>query len=272
VHKILRPRTGLASLNLGEVWRYRELVYFFAWRDILVRYKQTVIGIAWAFVRPLLTTAVLVILFGKIAKLPTGELPAPVIALSGVLIWQLFSNAFSDSSGSVVANSQLVSRVYFPRLILPISGVVSSIVDSFVTLVMLAILLAWYRIPISATVVWIPFFMALCVGVALSGGILFAALFVRYRDVRHLLPFIVQLGLYLSPVGFSSANIPERWRFLYSLNPMVGVIDGFRWAIFGGRNPIYLPALAISISLTVIVLLFALVYFRTTERMFADII
>jgi lipopolysaccharide transport system permease protein len=272
VHKIIRPRKGVASLELGELWRYRELVYFFAWRDILVRYKQTVIGVAWAFVRPLLTTVVLVIIFGKIAKLPSGELPYPVVALAGVAMWQLFASAFGDASGSVVGGSQLVSRVYFPRLILPISAVVSAIVDSLITMIMLAALLVWYRIPLSVNVVWVPFLVLLCIAVALAGGIWFSALFVRYRDVRHLLPFIVQIGLYLSPVGFSSAVVPERWRALYSLNPMVGVIDGFRWALFGGRNPLYLPGLASSAVLTLVLLIAALYYFRTTERLFADVI
>lgn len=272
VHKVIRARSGLSSLSLEELWLYRELVFFFAWRDLLVRYKQTVIGVTWAFIRPFLTTVVLTIIFGRIAKLPAGELPYPVIALAGVLPWTLFANAFSDSSNSVVGNSQLVSRVYFPRLILPISAVVPSIVDTLVTMVMLAALLIWYRVPVSATIVWIPLILLLCIGVALAAGIWSAALFVRYRDVRHLLPFIVQIGLYLSPVGFASSVVPERWRLLYSLNPMVGVIDGFRWALFGGRNPLYLPGLMISIALTVVALTAALYYFRSTERMFADVI
>jgi lipopolysaccharide transport system permease protein len=273
VQRIIRARKGLATLDLGELWAYRELVYFFAWRDILVRYKQTVIGVAWAFIRPLFTTIVLTIIFGKIAKLPTaGGLPTPVVALAGVVMWQLFATAFSDASGSVVGNSQLVSRVYFPRLVLPMSAVFSAVVDALITLVMLAALLVWYRIPVSTNIVWAPLFLVLCLAVALAGGIWFSAASVRYRDVRHLLPFIVQIGLYLSPVGFSSSLVPERWRFLYSLNPMVGVIDGFRWALFGGRNPLYPPALAISLTLTLVVLIAALFYFRTTERVFADVI
>lgn len=272
MHKIIRPRSGLASLDLGEVWSHRELVYFFAWRDVLVRYKQTVIGVLWALIRPLLTTVVMVVIFSKIAKLPSGALPYPVVALAGVVMWQLFATAFGDSSGSVVANSQLVSRVYFPRLILPISAVVSSLVDTAVTMVMLAALLVWYRIPVSGTIVWMPLFVLLCLAFALASGIWFSALFVRYRDVRHLLPFIIQFGLYLSPVGFSSAIVPERWRWLYSINPMVGVIDGFRWSLFGGRNPLYLPGLAIAVTLTLVALIVALFYFRTTERLFADVI
>jgi lipopolysaccharide transport system permease protein len=262
----------LSALDLGEVWSHRELVYFFAWRDILVRYKQTVIGVLWAFVRPLITTTILVIIFGKVAKLPTGSLPYPVVALAGVVMWQLFSTAFGDASGSVVGNGQLVSRVYFPRLILPISSIFTAIVDTLVTLLMLAAMLIWYRIPLRATIVWAPFFLLLCVAVALAAGIWFSALFVRYRDVRHLLPFIIQFGLYLSPVGFSSAIVPQKWRWLYSLNPMVGVIDGFRWSLFGGDNPMYLPGLAISVTLTFVALIAALFYFKTTERMFADVI
>src|SRR6059058_99969 len=236
MHNVLRPRQGLAKLNLGELWEYRELLFFLAWRDILVRYKQTVIGILWAFIRPLVTMVVFTIIFGRIAKLPSNALPYPVFAFAGLLPWQLFSTAFAEASSSVVGNAQLVSKVYFPRLIIPISATFSALADFVVSAVMLIGLLLWYRVPVSANVLWAIPLTALCMLIAVGSGIWFSALFVRYRDVRHLIPFVMQLGTYVSPVGFSSSIVPGKWRLLYSLNPMVGVIDGFRWALFGGQN------------------------------------
>jgi lipopolysaccharide transport system permease protein len=272
VHKIIKRGKGLAALNLREVWQFRDLIYFLAWRDILVRYKQTVIGVLWAVIRPLLTIVIFTIVFGRLARVPSGNLPYPVLALAGLLPWQLFATAFAESSNSVVANSQLVSKVYFPRLIMPVSAIVTAIADFFVALAMLLALIAWYRVPVSTNVFWLPLFLVLCLTTALGCGIWFAALFVRYRDVRHLSPFILQMGLYISPVGFPSSIVPQRWRFLYSLNPLVGVIDGFRWSLFGGQNPIYLPALILSIVLSVLILVSGAYYFRNTERLFADII
>ena len=272
MHKIIRARSGFARLNLDEIWAFRELIYFLAWRDVLVRYKQTVIGVLWALVRPFLTIVIFSIVFGRFAKVPTGTLPYSVLALAGLLPWQLFSSAFSESSSSVVGNSQLVSKVYFPRLIMPLSAIVASLADFLVALGMLAVLMAWFRVPVSATIFYMPLFLFLCLVIALGSGIWFAALYVRYRDIRHVIPFIVQLGLYISPVGFPSSVVPERWRFLYSLNPMVGVIDGFRWSLFGGRNPIYMPGLAISIAVSIAILIGGTYYFRNTERLFADII
>ena len=272
MHKVIKARTGAARLNLAELWEFRELIYFLAWRDILVRYKQTVIGVLWALVRPFVTIVVFTIVFGRFARVPSGSIPYPVLALAGLIAWQLFSTAFSESSSSVVGNSQLVSKVYFPRLIMPLSAIVSSLADFVVTLAMLAMLMLWYRVPVSPTVAWLPLFLLLCLIIALGSGIWFAALYVRYRDIRHLIPFIVQLGLYISPVGFPSSIVPERWRFLYSLNPMAGVIDGFRWSLFGGRNPIYMPGLALSIVLSIAILISGAYYFRNTERLFADII
>jgi lipopolysaccharide transport system permease protein len=272
MHKVLRPRHGLARLNLGELWTYRELLLFLAWRDILVRYKQTVIGILWAFIRPLLTMIVFTVIFGLIAKLPSNKLPYPVFAFAALLPWQLFSTAFAEASGSVVGNSQLVSKVYFPRLIIPISATLSSLADFLVSAVMLVLLLLWYRVPVSAHVLWLIPLTALCMLIAVGSGIWFAALFVRYRDIRHLIPFVIQLGTYVSPVGFASAIVPGKWRFLYSINPLVGVIDGFRWALFGGQNTIYGPAIALSVLIGAVLVSGGIVYFRNTERIFADII
>jgi len=272
VHKVLRARHGLAQLKLDELWEYRELLVFLAWRDILVRYKQTAIGILWAVIRPLITMVIFTIIFGRLAKLPSGKLPYAVLAFAGLLPWQLFSTAFSDASNSVVGNGQLVSKVYFPRLIIPISATISSFVDFLVSAVMLAFLMIWYRVPVSGNAAWLIAFTALCMLAAAGSGIWFAALFVRYRDVRHVIPFAVQLGLYISPVGFASTVIPAKWRLLYSLNPLVGVIDGFRWALFGSTYPLYMPAIVISLIVSVVMLTGGMYYFRHTERIFADII
>ena len=272
MHKVVRPRHGLAQLKLDELWAYRELIVFFAWRDVLVRYKQTVFGVAWAVIRPLIPMLIFTIVFGKVAKFPTGSIPYPIFALAGLLPWQLFATAFGDASNSVVGNSQLVSKVYFPRLIIPISSAATALADFAVSAVMLLVLMLWYRVPLSVHVVWALPILALCFLFALGAGIWCAALFVRYRDVRHVIPFAVQMGLYISPVGFASSVVPERWRFLYSLNPMVGVIDGFRWSLFGGSQHPYAVAVTISIALTIAILVASMYYFRATERIFADII
>jgi len=268
---VLRARHGLATLKLGELWQYRELLWFLAWRDILVRYKQTVIGVLWAFVRPFATIVVFTIIFDRLAKVPTGRLPYPVLAFTGLLPWQLFSTAFSEASASVVGNGQLVSKVYFPRLIIPISATFSAFADFVVSALMLVALLVWYRVPISANALWVIPFTLLCIVAALGSGIWFSALFVRYRDVRHVIPFLIQLGLYISPVAFSTSMVPAKWRMLYSMNPMVGVIDGFRWALFGA-NALYLPGVWLSIAFSIVMLVGGMYYFRSTERAFADII
>lgn len=272
MHKVLRPSRTTVDLGLAELWPYRELLFFLAWRDILVRYKQTVIGITWAFIRPLLTIVVFTIIFGRIAKLPSNGIPYPVFALAGLLAWQLFSTAFAEASGSVVGNGGLIAKVYFPRLIIPISASITALVDFLISAVMLLLLMLWYRVPLSANAFWVIPLTVLCMIAAIGAGIWFSAFFVRYRDVRHMLPFIVQLGLYVSPVAFTSDIVPDRWRFLYSLNPMVGVIDGFRWALFGGQNTLYMPGLVLSIVLAFALLLGGILYFRSTERFFADII
>jgi len=272
MHKVLRARHGLAALKLEELWQYRELMFFLAWRDLLVRYKQTVIGILWALIRPLVTMVVFTIIFGRLAKLPSGRIPYPLFALAGLLPWQLFSTAFTEASASVVGNSQLVSKVYFPRLIIPISATFSALADFLISAGMLIVLMIWYHVGISVNVVWLAPLLVLCMLTSVGSGIWFAALFVRYRDVRHVIPFIVQFGLYISPVGFTSAIIPAKWRLLYSVNPMVGVIEGFRWALFDGANAIYAPGLVISVVFAVIMLVGGMYYFRNTERVFADII
>ncbi len=255
-----------------DIWHYRELFYFLAWRDILVRYKQTVIGIAWSLIRPLLTMVVFTIIFGKLAKLPSEGVPYPILVFAAMLPWQFFSNSLSESSNSLIANSNLLSKIYFPRIIMPASSVIVSLVDFFISFVILALLMIWYKFIPDWRIVTLPFFLMLALFASLGFGLWIAALNVKYRDFRYIIPFIVQFGLYISPVGFSSSIIPGNWRLLYSINPMVGVIDGFRWALLGQNIQIYWPGFLLSIGLTFLVFLYGLRYFRMTERTFADVI
>ena len=255
-----------------DIWHYRELFYFLAWRDILVRYKQTVIGIAWSLIRPLLTMVVFTIIFGKLAKLPSEGVPYPILVFAAMLPWQFFSNSLSESSNSLIANSNLLSKIYFPRIIMPTSSVIVGLVDFFISFVILAILMIWYQFIPDWRIVTLPFFLMLALFASLGFGLWIAALNVKYRDFRYIVPFIVQFGLYISPVGFSSSIVPGKWRFLYSINPMVGVIDGFRWALLGQNIQLYWPGFLLSIGLTVLVFLYGLRYFRMTERTFADVI
>jgi lipopolysaccharide transport system permease protein len=256
-----------------DLWRYRELFYFLAWRDILVRYKQTVIGIVWAVIRPLLTMVVFTVVFGKIAKLPAPEsVPYALLVFAGMLPWQFFATAMSEAGNSLVSNANLISKIYFPRLIVPAGAVITSFVDFLITFVFLAFLMMWYRFVPDWRVLTLPLFILLGFGAAMGFGIWLAALNVEYRDFRYIVPFIVQFGLYVSPVGFSSSVIPEKWRLLYSLNPMVGVIDGFRWALLRGGEPLSVSALLTSIGITTALCWTGVRYFRRTEKTFADVI
>ncbi|GBF79182.1 ABC transporter permease [Aphanothece sacrum] len=255
-----------------DLWRYRELFYFLAWRDILVRYKQTVIGIAWALLRPLLTMIVFSIVFGTLANLPSEGVPYPILVFSAMLPWQFFANALSECSNSVINNSQLISKVYFPRLIVPTSSVIVSFVDFLISGIILIGLMAWYNFVPSWRILTLPIFILIAFAAAMGGGLWFSALNVQYRDFRYVVPFVVQFGLYISPVGFSSNIVPEKWRLLYSLNPMVGVIDGFRWAILGGKTQINWGGFTLSMVLVILLLITGVAYFRKTERKFADII
>ncbi|BAZ47959.1 ABC-2 type transporter [Nostoc sp. NIES-4103] len=254
-----------------DLWRYRELFYFLAWRDILVRYKQTAIGIAWALIRPFLTMIVFTVVFGKLAKLPS-PVPYPILVFAAMLPWQFFSGALSECSNSLISNANLISKVYFPRLIVPISAVIVSFVDFMVSGMILLGLMAWYNFVPDWRILTLPLFIGIAFAASMGVGLWLAALNVEYRDFRYIVPFIVQFGLYISPVGFSSSVVPEQWRLLYSVNPMVGVIDGFRWAILGGDATIYWPGFTISLVLVVLLLVSGIWYFRKTERTFADII
>jgi lipopolysaccharide transport system permease protein len=255
-----------------DLWRFRELLYFLSWRDILVRYKQTAIGVAWSVIRPVLTMVVFTVIFGKMAKFPSGNAPYAILVYAAMLPWQFFANALSESSNSLITNSNMISKVYFPRLIVPCSAVVVSLVDFLISLAVLALLMIWYQFIPSWQILTIPLFLLLALLASLGFSLWLSALNVKYRDFRYIVPFIVQFGLYVSPVGFSSNVVPEKWRLLYSLNPMVGVIDGFRWAILGGDSQIYWPGFLISTTLMVLILVGGIKYFRKTERIFADII
>lgn len=259
-----------------DLWRYRELFYFLAWRDLLVRYKQTVVGVAWSLIRPFLTLVVLTVVFGKLGKMPSGGFPYPLLVLCGLLPWQFFSSALSESGNSLVANSNLISKVYFPRLIVPAGSVITSFVDFLISAVFLVALLFWYHFVPPATIVLLPLFVLMAFAISFGAGLWVAALMVEYRDFRFIVPFIVQFGLYVSPVGYWSNRVSERFgdqgRLLFSLNPVVGVIDGFRWCILGGQNTLYWPGFCISLGGIVLLLASGVWYFRRTERTFADVI
>jgi lipopolysaccharide transport system permease protein len=255
-----------------DLWRYRELFYFLAWRDILVRYKQTVIGLAWALIRPLLTMIVFVFVFGKLAKLPSDGVPYPILVFAALLPWQFFANAFTEAGNSLISNANMISKVYFPRLVVPTSAVIVSFVDFLISGIILVGLMAWYGFAPEWRIFTLPLFILIAFVAAMGVGLWTAALNVKYRDFRYIIPFVVQFGLYVSPVGFSSNIVPEKWRLIYSINPMVGVIDGFRWAILGGNTQLYWPGFLLSISLVLVILVTGIVYFRRTEKTFADVI
>ena len=255
-----------------DLWRYRELFFFLAWRDILVRYKQTVIGILWALGRPLLTMLVFTLVFSKLAKLPSEGAPYPILVFAALLPWQFFSSAFSGAGESLISNAGMISKVYFPRLVIPASAVIVSFVDFLISGVILVGLMIWYGFAPNLRMLTLPLFIFVAFAAAMGAGLWIAALNVKYRDFRIIVPFVVQFGLYVSPVGFSSSIVPEQWRLLYSLNPMVGVIDGFRWAILGGNTQLYWPGFLLSLFLVIVLLLTGIAYFRKTEKTFADVI
>jgi lipopolysaccharide transport system permease protein len=255
-----------------DLFRYRELFYFLAWRDVLVRYKQTVNGVLWAVLRPFLTMVIFVLVFNRIAKLPSEGVPYPVMVFAAMLPWQLFATSLSEGSNSLITNANLVSKVYFPRMIVPASAVIVSFVDFAISCGLLALMMIWYQVWPTWHLLALPLFTLLALVTSTGAGLWLAALNVEYRDFRYVVPFIVQFGLYISPVGFSSSIVPEKWRIFYSLNPMVGVIDGFRWAISGGRAFIYLAGLIASLGVTFVLLVTGIWYFRKMERTFADVI
>ncbi len=268
---VIEPGRGFKNYWF-DLWQYRELLFFLSWRDILVRYKQTVIGIAWSVIRPLLTMVVFTFIFGKLAKFPSEGVPYPILVYAAMLPWQFFANALTESSNSLLSNAGMISKIYFPRLIVPSSSIIVSLVDFLISFVILILLMVWYHFVPNWHIFTLPLFLLMALIFSLGLGFWLAALNVKYRDFRYIVPFTVQFGLYVSPVGFSSSVVPERWRLLYSMNPMVGVIDGFRWAILGQNIQIYWPGFLLSLFLTLAVFIFGILYFRKTEQAFADII
>lgn len=256
-----------------ELWRYRELFQVLAWRDLSVRYKQTVIGVAWALIRPFLTMVVFTILFGRIANLPSdGTAPYALMVFAGMLPWTFFSTGLAEAANSLVSNAHLISKVYFPRLIMPVATLAVALVDFLISFCLLLAIMAWYQFPLGWPMALLPVFLCLAFLVSLGPSLLISALNVKYRDFRFVIPFIVQFGLYVSPVGFSSSIIPKGWRLLYSLNPMVGVIDGFRWCILDGQSQIYFPGLVLGLCVAFFFLWLGIKRFRAMEKSFADLI
>src|SRR3989440_1950773 len=268
---IIRPARGWASLGLKEVWAYRELLYFLTWRDIKVRYKQTVLGAAWAIIQPFFIMVVFSLFFGKLAGVPSDGIPYPVFTFCALLPWQLFAQALNESSNSLVANERLITKVYFPRLVVPISAVLGGLVDFMIAFVVLLLMMAYYGIVPTLAVLYLPGFILLAVMTALGVGLWLSALNVKYRDVRYTITFLVQLWLLATPVAYPSSLIPIRWRALYGLNPMAGVVEGFRWALLGkSEGPGAL--LAVSVSVVILILVGGLYYFRRMEAEFADVV
>jgi lipopolysaccharide transport system permease protein len=267
----VEPSRGWVSLQLQELWGYRELLYFLIWRDIKVRYKQTMLGASWAILQPFLTMVVFSIFFGRLAKIPTDGLPYPIFSYVALVPWTFFAQGLSHASNSLVGSSNLIKKVYFPRLIVPIAGVVSGLVDFTLAFVVLIGMMAFYGIMPSITVLWLPFFLLLALMTALGTGLWLAALNVQYRDVRYVVPFLTQLWLFATPIAYPSSLLAEPWRTIYGLNPMVGVVEGFRWALVGTalNSP---TSMLVSISISLILLIGGAFYFRRMERTFADVI
>ena len=268
---LIQPESGWVSLKLRELWQYRELLFFLIWRDVQVRYRQTALGIGWAILQPLLTMAIFSVVFGRLANLPSDGLPYPIFCFAALLPWQLFSGALTRAGTSLVSSSNLLTKVYFPRLIIPISAVAAGLVDFAIALGVLVVLMLFYGLTPGAAILWIPLLVLFALAAALAVGLWLSALNVKYRDVQHLIPFLVMAWMYASPVAYSASLIPAgKWRMLYALNPMTGVIQGFRWALAGGKAPD--PSIFVSAGVVVVLLIGGLFYFRRMERVFADIV
>jgi homopolymeric O-antigen transport system permease protein len=267
----IEPSRGWVSVKLSELWTYRELLYFLVWRDVKVRYKQTVIGIGWTILQPLTTMVIFTMIFGNFAKVPSDGVPYPVFVYTALLPWNLFAGALSRCTLSLVGNANLITKVYFPRLIVPASAVISGIIDFAIAFVFLLGIMLWFNIVPTWDAIALPIFLLLTLITALAVGLWLSALNVRYRDVGHTIPFLIQVWMFLSPVAYPASLVPEKWRLLYSLNPMAGVIEGFRWALVGKESPAF-ELIAISTGIVVALLLGGLVYFKRMERTFADVI
>jgi len=268
---VIEPKKGLFQLDLKGIWQYRELLYFLVWRDLKVRYKQTVIGIGWAVLQPFVTMVIFTIIFGKLVKVPSDGIAYPIFAYSALLPWNYFASALQRCVVSVVGDAALVSKVYFPRLILPLAGTISGFADFFVSFLLLLGMMTFYHLGLSWTVLVLPFFLLLALSTALAVGLWLSALNVRYRDVGHTIPFLMQVWMYASPIVYPVSVIPEKYRFFYSLNPMVGVIEGFRWALLGKQSPDF-AVMAISVAMVLLLISGGLVFFRNMEKTFADVV
>ena len=268
---LIQPSKGLFNFDLRELWQYNELLYFLVWKEVKVRYKQTIIGGAWAIIQPLLTMVIFTIIFGRLAKIPSDGMPYPVFTYTALLPWMLFAQALTRSGGSLVYNANLITKVYFPRLLVPLSAALAPIVDFIVSFLILLGMLAWYGIPPTLGILALPFFLALTLVTAISVNLWLAPINVKYRDVAHTLPFLSQIWMYASPVVYPLSMIPEKWQFLYSINPMVGVIEGFRWALLGKQSPNFM-AMVMSILVVMALFLGGILYFKKMEQTFADVI
>lgn len=274
---ILRPSRGWSALNLGDLWRYRELIYFLIWRDVKVRYKQTALGASWAILQPIITMVVFTLLFGRLAKMPSDGIPYPLFSYTGLLPWGLFTKAIGDAGRSMVTNRSMITKVYFPRLSIPLSSVLAGLVDfglSFLVLVGMILVYNYvpaleYQVVITPAILTLPLFLLLALVTSLGVGLWLSALNVQYRDVNYILPFLTQFWLFITPIAYPASMIPEKWQLLYSLNPMTGVVEGFRWALLGVKEAPS-PMIAISSVIAILLLVTGLFYFRRMERTFAD--
>lgn len=279
--RIIKPRDGLIGIDFRELWQFRELFFFLAWRDVLLRYKQTYLGVLWAILQPLLTMVIITVIFGMLAKFPSGDKPYAVFTLAAILPWYFFANAMTESSNSLVASSRMISKIYFPRIVIPATAVVSGAMDFLIGFVMLLLIMFWYHVPMSPYMFLLPLFLFMAVLAAFSVGLWFSALNVRYRDVKYIVPFIARMGFYVSSIMFSTKwvadkiadhHLSDAWLFVYCLNPMVGVIDGFRWCILGPEFEPYWPGFFASVGVVLVLLVTGALYFRNTEKTFADVV
>jgi lipopolysaccharide transport system permease protein len=268
---LIRPSRGWQHLGLKELWHYRELLYFLSWRDIKVRYKQTALGAAWAIIQPLMTMVVFSIFFGKLAKMPSDGIPYPLFAFTALVPWMFFSNGLTQSSNSLVQNANMLRKIYFPRLIIPITTIVSGAVDFVVAFMVLLLMMAYYGVVPTTHIIWLPFLLVLEIGTALGVGFWLSAMNVQFRDVRYVVPFLAQFWLFATPIAYPSSLLSEPWRTLYGLNPMVGVVEGFRWALLGSQTAPG-PIIMISSLVSLTLLITGVFYFRRMERTFADIV
>lgn len=268
---VIEPQSGWSGLNLGELWTHRELVYFLAWREIKVRYKQTALGATWAIIQPLFTMAIFSLFFGRLAKIPSDGVPYPLFAFVGLVPWMFFANSLNQVANSLVNSAHLVGKIYFPRLSIPVSTVLAAMVDFGVAFSMVVVLMFYYGFAPTGRTLWLPLLFVLALGTSLGMGLWLSALNVRYRDVRYVVPFLTQLWMFATPIVYPVSLVPERWQFLYALNPMVGVVEGFRWSLLGTRQDPF-PAVTISAVLSAVLLVTGAFYFRRMEQSFADTI